>query len=126
MSVAGSFRREGHPGVAPGLAPARHRPYGGARPPGQGNLLNRRIAGALAALALVAAAPAATATASGSHSSPVVAAKPCSSGYVHAVVPGGAHKCLRAGEFCSHRRGYARVYRHAGYRCARNGHLVHR
>jgi hypothetical protein len=82
----------------------------------------RRLAGLLAALALIAAAPAASATAD-SHATPVVAAKSCSAGYVHAIVPGGAHKCLRAGQFCSHKRGYARVYHRAGYYCKRNGHL---
>ena len=84
--------------------------------------MNRRLAGLLAALALIAAAPAAQAT--GAPASPsVVAAKSCSAGYVHAVVPGGAHKCLRAGQFCSHRRGYQRVYHRAGFHCKRNGHL---
>jgi hypothetical protein len=84
--------------------------------------MNRRFAALLAAVALVAAAPTAAAS-SDTHASPVVAAKSCSSGYVHAVVPGGAHKCLRAGQFCSHRRGYARVYHRAGFYCKRNGHL---
>lgn len=91
---------------------------------GQGNLMNRRVAGLLAALALIAAAPAASATAD-NHAPPVVAAKSCSSGYVHAVVPGGAHKCLRAGQFCSRRRGYQRVYHRAGFHCKRNGHLTY-
>lgn len=87
--------------------------------------MNRRLAGLLAALALIAAAPAAQATAGSSASSPVVAAKSCSGGYTHAVVPGGAHKCLRAGQFCSHRRGYQRVYHRAGFHCKRNGHLTY-
>jgi hypothetical protein len=45
---------------------------------------------------------------------PVHAAKSCSSGYTHAVI-GGVHKCLRAGQFCTHR--YDRQYRRYGYRC---------
>jgi hypothetical protein len=84
--------------------------------------MHRRLAGLLAALALIVAAPAAAATA-GSPAPQVVAAKSCSAGYVHAIVPGGAHKCLRAGQFCSHKRGYARVYHRAGYYCKSNGHL---
>jgi hypothetical protein len=86
--------------------------------------MNRRIAGLLAALALIAAAPAAQATAD-SRGSAVFTAKSCSSGYVHAVVPGGAHKCLRTGQFCSHRRGYQHVYHRAGFHCKRNGHLTY-
>ena len=83
--------------------------------------LKLRVAGVVAALALAAAAPA------GSLATPVgagpqaVAAKPCSSGYTHAVMPDGAHKCLRAGQFCSHKRGWQRVYHRAGYHCKRNG-----
>lgn len=45
----------------------------------------------------------------------------CSSGYKHAVTPGG-HKCLRAGQYCSTKPGYARVYRSKGYVC-RGGRL---
>jgi hypothetical protein len=86
--------------------------------------MNRRIAGLLAALALIVAAPAASATAD-SHGSQGVAAKTCRSGYTHAVVPGGAHKCLHVGEFCSHRRGYQRVYHQHGFHCKRNGHLTY-
>jgi hypothetical protein len=85
---------------------------------------HRRLAGLLTALALIATAPAASATTE-SHPAQAVAAKSCSSGYVHAVVPGGAHKCLRAGQFCSHRRGYQRVYHRHGLHCKRNGHLTY-
>ena len=48
----------------------------------------------------------------------------CSSG-THARTPGG-HRCLRSGQYCSHRRGYAKAYRRAGYRCKRNGRLARR
>jgi hypothetical protein len=46
----------------------------------------------------------------------------CSSGYVDAVI-GGAHKCLRAGEFCASR--YEGDYERYGYTCV-NGHLRRR
>jgi len=83
-----------------------------------------RIAGLLAALTLFAAAPAATGAADRAASSPAVAAKSCSSGYVHAVMPDRAHKCLRAGQFCSHKRGWQRAYHRYGFHCKRNGHLT--
>jgi hypothetical protein len=40
----------------------------------------------------------------------------CSSSYKHAVTPGG-HKCLRAGQYCSTKTGYARVYKSKGFVC---------
>jgi hypothetical protein len=85
--------------------------------------MRRRLIGLLAALALLAAVPAAPAVAS--PAAPVVAAKSCSSGYTHARTPGG-HKCLRAGQYCSHRAGYQRAYHRAGYHCKRNGRLRRR
>lgn len=54
-----------------------------------------------------------------------VAAHSCGSGYTHAKTPGG-HKCLRAGQYCSHKPGYGKAYKNAGYRCKRNGHLERR
>jgi hypothetical protein len=53
----------------------------------------------------------------------VVAAKSCGPGYTHAVVPGGAHKCLRAGQFCSRKASYQRVYKRKGFYCPASGHL---
>jgi hypothetical protein len=53
----------------------------------------------------------------------VVAAKSCSSGYTHAVVPGGSHKCLRAGQFCSRKASYQRVYKSKGFYCPPSRHL---
>jgi hypothetical protein len=47
---------------------------------------------------------------------PLALAKTCRAGYTHAVIA-GAQKCLRAGEFCTHR--YDRQYRRYGYRCIR-------
>jgi hypothetical protein len=48
----------------------------------------------------------------------------CSTGYKHAVTPGG-HKCLRAGQYCSTKPGYQRVYKSKGYICSR-GRLKYR
>jgi hypothetical protein len=62
---------------------------------------------------LVAAVAAGTATPA---SAPAAATKHCSAGYTHAVIA-GVQKCLRAGEFCTHR--YDRQYRRYGYRCIR-------
>jgi hypothetical protein len=50
-------------------------------------------------------------------------AKSCSSGFKHAVI-GGAQKCLRAGEFCSH--AHDSQYRRYGYRCIKYYANVHR
>lgn len=44
---------------------------------------------------------------------------------VNAQTPGGT-KCLAAGQFCSHKPGYAAAYRRAGFRCKANGHLTYR
>lgn len=52
------------------------------------------------------------------------AAHSCSAGYTHAVTPGG-HKCLRAGQYCSTKPGYQRVYKNKGYVCS-GGRLKYR
>ncbi len=72
----------------------------------------KKLAICIAVLAVALVAAPATAPAQ----SPVAAtvAKSCSSGWKHAVI-GGAHKCLRRGQFCAHR--YDRQYRRYGYRC---------
>jgi hypothetical protein len=90
-----------------------------------GLMRTRRRLSALLAAALLALAAAPVQIGHAQSGPTAIAAKSCSAGYVHAVVPGGAHKCLRAGQYCSHRAGYARVYRNAGYRCAANGRLRH-
>jgi hypothetical protein len=41
---------------------------------------------------------------------------------VNAQTPGGV-KCLQAGEFCSHKPGYAAAYHRAGFTCKANGRL---
>jgi hypothetical protein len=53
------------------------------------------------------------------------ASSSCSAGYVHAVLPDGS-KCLRSGEYCSHKPGYAAPYRRAGFVCDREGRLKER
>ena len=65
----------------------------------------------LLAVALVAAA---AASAPGAVAPPAAAAKPCSSGWVHAALPWG-HKCLRRGQFC--KRSGDRSYHRYGYHC---------
>lgn len=87
---------------------------------------SRRIAAAIAVAFALLLPPGATATGAERPATPPVAhaAHSCSSGYVHAVTPGG-HKCLRAGQYCSTKRGYARVYRSKGFVC-RGGRLRHR
>ena len=69
----------------------------------------------LALLTVVVATAVAGATAApAAPVAPAAAAKACSSGWSHAVI-GGAHKCLRAGQFCA--RGSDREYHRYGYHC---------
>ncbi len=70
---------------------------------------------AIAALGAIAAVGPATAPAQ-----PIAQAS-C----VNASTPGGT-KCLAAGEFCSHKPGYAQAYKNAGFKCKANGHLTYR
>jgi hypothetical protein len=79
-----------------------------------------RVAGIVAALALAAGAPAGSLAAPVHGGPQAVAAKPCSSGYTHAVLPTG-HKCLRRGQYCARR--YDRIYHRYGYHCHRSGRL---
>jgi hypothetical protein len=78
-------------------------------------ILRRRFALLLVALALIAW-PAAAAAQPSASPPQAVAAKSCSAGYKHAVI-GGQHKCLRAGQFCTH--SYDTQYRRYGYRCTK-------
>ena len=89
--------------------------------------MKRRLAIlAIALLGIVGAAAGPTAQAHFPPDGPTATAShSCSSGYTHAVTPGG-HKCLRAGQYCSHKPGYGTAYRNAGYRCKANGRLVQR
>lgn len=75
--------------------------------------MRRRLAVLLAAAALVAW-PTTQAPALSGAPAAVAAAKPCSAGYKHAVI-GGAHKCLRRGQFCA--RSLDRQYHRYGYHC---------
>jgi hypothetical protein len=52
----------------------------------------------------------------------VAQAKSCSSGYTHAVLPNGSHKCLRVGQFCSRKKSWQGVYHHHGFHCKKNRH----
>jgi hypothetical protein len=70
----------------------------------------------LALVAVIASLGGGAATAAPAAGAPAIVGKTCSAGYVHAVI-GGSEKCLRAGEFCTHR--YDSQYRHYGYRCIR-------
>jgi hypothetical protein len=74
----------------------------------------KRLQILFAALAAATAIGAATAAPVSAADAPATAAKTCSAGYKHVVI-GGAEKCLRAGEFCTH--SLDRQYRRYGYRC---------
>lgn len=51
-----------------------------------------------------------------------VANPPAHASCIDASTPGGV-KCLQAGEYCSHKAGYASAYRRAGFKCKANGRL---
>jgi phage tail tape-measure protein len=52
---------------------------------------------------------------------PQTAAKPCGSGYVHAVLSWG-HKCLRTGQFC--KQSADREYHRYRFHCHSSGRLT--
>ena len=84
--------------------------------------MKRRLVLVLATLALgLGGAGAAQAT--HQQASPVSIERTCGRGYVHAII-NHKEKCLRKGEFCSHR--YERDYRKYGFTCGANGHLRRR
>jgi hypothetical protein len=85
--------------------------------------MRTRVLGLLAAAAISIGAPVSQA-ASSSHQ-PAVAAKSCSAGYVHASFRVALTSALGRAQFCSHRRGYQRVYHQHGFHCKRNGHLTY-
>lgn len=78
-----------------------------------------RALGLVTALALIAAAPAAQVNSDQGSSAAITAAKSCSPGWKHAVLPNG-HKCLRAGQFC--KKAWDRRYHKYGFHC-HNGRL---
>ena len=74
----------------------------------------RRIAVLLAVAASLIGTPAGVAAID--QGPTAVSAKTCSSGYKHAVI-GGAHKCLRRGQYCARSRD--REYHRYGFHCHR-------
>ena len=72
------------------------------------------VAAVLAAVALAATPTAVSAQPANAPVARAVTAKPCSAGFTHAVI-GGAHKCLRRGQFCATR--YKSQYPRYGFRC---------
>jgi len=83
----------------------------------------RRFLAVLFAAGALAAWPAAQAPARPEAPSVALAAKPCSSGWTHAVI-GGEHKCLRRGQFCARR--YDRQYHRYDYHCHKYDSRVNR
>ena len=83
------------------------------------------VAGIVAAMVLGAAAPTGSLAQPIGGSQHAVAAKACSSGFTHVVMPDGAHKCLRAGQYCSLRQGWQRAYHRYGFHCKRSGRLTY-
>jgi hypothetical protein len=79
--------------------------------------LRRRLAVFACAGLLAAVGGAGAATAQGGPAgAPALAAKTCSAGFTHAVI-NHQQKCLRRGEFCTHR--YRRQYQRYGYDCVK-------
>lgn len=90
-------------------------------------MMRKRIAAVLAiasigGLGLVGGAPASQGP--DAPASSAIASKTCGYG-TPASTPGGV-KCLGPGEYCSHKPGYAKAYRKAGFRCNRGGRLEER
>jgi hypothetical protein len=76
--------------------------------------MRRRFAALIAAAALLGLPVAQSSAQPVSATTTAAAAKPCSSGYKHAVIS-GAHKCLRRGQFCA--RSADRQYHRYGFHC---------
>jgi hypothetical protein len=86
--------------------------------------MKRRLTTLVVVASMIGAVPAVAPVVGGSPVAPASAsAKPCSSGYTHAVMPDGSHKCLRAGQFCSRKRAWQRTYKSKGFYCKPNRHL---
>jgi hypothetical protein len=86
--------------------------------------MKRRLAVLVVAASVAGAAPAVASVVAGSPLSPASAiAHSCSSSYTHAVMPDGAHKCLRAGQFCSRKAAWQRTYKRKGFYCPPSRHL---
>jgi hypothetical protein len=90
-------------------------------------MVRKRVASllAVAAIGVVGLIGGAQASQSGGHGGSIaVTSRSCGHG-TPAQTPGGV-KCLAAGEYCSHKPGYAAAYRRAGFRCNRSGRLEYR
>lgn len=89
-------------------------------------MLRKRVASvvAVAAIGVVGLVGGASARSAANQSGAQIS-KSCSAGYVYQVMPDGP-KCLRSGEYCSHKPGYASDYRRAGFVCDREGRLESR
>ena len=76
--------------------------------------MNRRLVAFAIAGCVFAAAPATAPVLGGASIAPTAFAKTCSGSYTHAVI-GGAHKCLRRGQYCARARD--REYHRYGFHC---------
>ena len=77
--------------------------------------MKRRLATLAVAASVFVTAPAVAPVLGGSVMAPSAAvAKTCSSSYTHAII-GGAHKCLRRGQFCA--RAKDSTYHRYGFHC---------
>lgn len=74
--------------------------------------MRRTLLAGLVALAFAATGAAPAISNAPTHNNAM--AKPCSSGWKHAVI-GGTHKCLRRGQFCARSRDSD--YHRYGYHC---------
>ena len=81
-------------------------------------MTRKHVVALLVAASLGGAAPAVAPAADAPQASApqAVVAKTCSRGYTHAVI-GGAHKCLRRGQYCA--RSQDRAYHRYGFHCHR-------
>jgi hypothetical protein len=93
---------------------------------GGDSVLKRRVASvlAVAAIGVVGLVGGASAQPAGSLGGGAQISKSCGYGSPHET-PGGV-KCLGPGEYCSHKPGYAKAYKRAGFRCDAEGRLVER
>ena len=87
--------------------------------------MKRRLAAVFVTATVAGVAPA-VAPVAGPVAPSSAAAHTCSSRYTAAVMPDGSHKCLGAGEFCSRKGSWERVYRHKGFYCPPSRHLRYR
>ena len=87
--------------------------------------MKRRLAALFVTASVVGLAPA-VAPVTAPVAPTTAAAHTCSSRYAHAVMPDRSHKCLGAGQFCSRKASWQRVYKSKGFYCPPSGHLRYR